>query len=274
MDTVNDRLAPPGPIAWRVDLRDDAAPAAGTTLRRPFTAQALRLPAHVAEVLRETPDGGGFVVLQLPSGQATPYELQAEAEAWASADGIAAAEVLVRSVRVLWRPGRAVCTGPAADSEEVIAGLVHFTRVERALAALEAEIDGQWAAWQDDLPLTHGVGRRDLSRQRHVNAMTAAAHGYRMRFVRLEAALESPSADLPPLGRRVFSELVLLADALSRLRALDDAIEIGQDLYDTANDRLLEYSYFRREYVIEIFILAVLMVELAATAVQIGLGLP
>lgn len=256
MDSLTEPLVPARPLAWRIALAD----------------ATLRLPTHVEDALRALPDPDGLTILALPAGQATPYELQVRAEAWMAHDGTAPAEIAVRSTRVLWRPGRAVCFGPPADAEDVIAGLLHFALAERALSALEADVEAQWPAWQQDIALTHGVGRRELARQRHVNAMTAAAHGQRLRFVRLEAALETPRAALPPIGRRVFGELVLQAEALSRLRALDDAIEAGQELYDTANDRLLEYSYFRREYVIEILILIVLLVDLAANAVHFGFG--
>jgi hypothetical protein len=72
------------------------------------------------------------------------------------------------------------------------------------------------------------------------------------------------------LNRR-YRALAQQADTIDRLRLLDDAIEMAQDVYDTANDRLLEYRYFRSEYMIEVVIALVLLVELIVVAVDMWL---
>jgi hypothetical protein len=52
------------------------------------------------------------------------------------------------------------------------------------------------------------------------------------------------------------------ADAIDRLRLRDDGIELAQDVYDTVNDRSLEYRYFYTEHQVEIIIAVVLFAEL------------
>ena len=46
--------------------------------------------------------------------------------------------------------------------------------------------------------------------------------------------------------RRLYNELAMQAEVHDRLATLDDRIEVLQDLYELAADRLLgEYRYFR-----------------------------
>jgi hypothetical protein len=65
------------------------------------------------------------------------------------------------------------------------------------------------------------------------------------------------------------SEFAQQADTVDRLRLLDDGIEFAQEVYDTANDRLLEFRYFRSEYWVEIIIAVILLLEFAVVAIDI-----
>ena len=51
------------------------------------------------------------------------------------------------------------------------------------------------------------------------------------------------------------------AEVVDRLGWLDDRIEVYEDLYELANDRLSEFSYFNREYRLELWIILLLIAE-------------
>ena len=105
------------------------------------------------------------------------------------------------------------------------------------------------------------MGPADLKRQAHVDAMTRLGWRLRMEHLNLKRQLEHPVAGTPG-ELRLFRELTLQSGLADRLGALDDPIECIQDLYESANDRLSEFRYFRREYAIEMLILLVLLAEL------------
>jgi len=269
------------PIAFRVIARDGAGAPDGdglvVTEPRPARLEFVEAEVDEAFALPEERNSANddavlTTLIFLPSGAQTPFELQRRAEQWiGSRRGELGApyEIPYRSDRILWRRGRAVCFGIGEFFDDIRHAVAYFSLCERALTDLEARITAQWPTMEKDVALTHSVTHRELRLQRTVDGRTREAHGMRMAFIRLDTALERLDRVLSAPAQRIVSELAQQADTIDRLRLLDDAIEMAQEVYDTANDRLLEYRYFRSEYIIEIIIAAVLLVELIVVGVDI-----
>jgi hypothetical protein len=190
------------------------------------------------------------VLICLPSGNRTPFALQKQAQTWMASrrdEHGAPFEVSYRSERVLWRDGRALYVGTGEFVRDVRDAIAYFSLCERQLSELECRMSALWPAISADLELTHSVSRPELGRQGLVDTRTREAHAMRLDFIRLSTALERSDRVLSAASQRIVSELALQADTLDRLRLLDDGIEFAQETYDTANDRLLEYRYFRAE---------------------------
>ncbi len=200
----------------------------------------------------------------MPGGSATPFEVQKRGEAWMESPSKQAnptIEVLFRSDRIFWRPGRALINGAADRVDETIEGLVEFAFHEGELRRLEREIDADWSTAEGDIPLTHSVDGGDLRRQGHVDEMTQKTTIRRMHYARLERRMEKPALSLPGASRRLVNELALQAEILERFKSLSDRLEVYEDLYESANDRLSEYRYYRGEFWLEIWIIVVLFLE-------------
>lgn len=207
-------------------------------------------------------------VIVLPSGQAELLPLQRTVETWiaqpsAGKHASAPIELVFRGDRICWRPDRAMVIVAGTRREEVVAGLVGFARNELELRRLESETSEKLSAAAGDVDLTHAVVRASLSRQARVNAITVWAAQARIRFTLLEPTVASGAAALPPPSLRLARELAVQSEVVERLRVLDDQLEVVADLYELANDRLTEYSYFLREYRLERWILLALVAELA-----------
>jgi hypothetical protein len=241
----------------------------------PATRFAIAETAGINDLMRSrsSPQNDELQVVALPAGVASPVELQRSAEEWIkggdSSGGPPAVELMLRSERVLWRPGKAVLIGPPDRLQEILPGLIEFAFHEGELRKLEREVDADWAIAEQDVDLNHSVNDRSLSRRRHVDDMTRRTLGRRMRFARLEPCLEKPSAALPGPARRLAGELALLSEAIERLGWLDDRIEVYEDLYELANDRLSEYSYFSREYRLELWIIVLLIAEVVIMGLEL-----
>ena len=69
------------------------------------------------------------------------------------------------------------------------------------------------------------------------------------------------------------SELLVQCEILDRLKAVDDRLEVYEDVYELANDRLLEYGNFRTEAKLEFWIIVILVVELVLMLAEIGLSI-
>ncbi len=205
-------------------------------------------------------------LLLIPSGAASPFEFQRQAEAWIRETGVAIGEPVVdlqlRSERIMWRPGNAVVIGGVERFDEILPGLIQFAFYEGELRKLERELEADWLTAEADIPLTHSVDRNALLRREHVDTMTRQATLRRMRFARLAPCLQKPSPALAGSARRLAGELAVQAEVVERLGHVDDRLEVFEDLYELANDRLSEFSYFAREFRLELWIVLLLLAEL------------
>src|SRR5260221_7082389 len=93
----------------------------------------------------------------------------------------------------------------------------------------------------------------------------------RMRFARLEPCLEKASIALAGPARRLATELAVQAEVIDRLGSLDDRLEVCEDLYELANDRLSEFTYFHREFRLELWIIVLLVAEVVVMSVELWL---
>lgn len=247
------------------------------SFRDPYPRSAIDEPMLLEELLSLAavypPPTDGFVCLLLPSGSATPIELQRRAEEWINDRQLSAEfpllDLVVQSDRILWRPGRAVVIGSPRRFDDVLTGLIDFSFYEAELRKLEYELEADWTTAEADVPLTHGVDAETLLRRPHVDEMTRRMALRRIRFARLSPRLEKASVSLPGPIRRLASELAQQAEIIDRLRSVDDRLEVFEELYELANDRLGEFSHFRREYRLEAWILVMLFVEVALMLFEI-----
>jgi hypothetical protein len=241
----------------------------------PALTFAIAEPADAEALLRadSPPPPDELLLILLPAGIGSPLELQRRAEEWvhggAASGAPSAIELMLRSERVLWRPGKAVLIGPPERLQEILPGLLEFAFHEGELRKLEREVEADWSIAEGDIDLNHSVDNRSLARRRHVDEMTRRALSRRMRFARLEPCLEKPSAALPGPARRLAGELGLLSEAIERLGWLDDRLEVYEDLYELANDRLSEFAYFSREYRLEVWIIVLLVAEVVIMGLEL-----
>lgn len=249
-------------------IKHPAGGEASLTFKDPFpriaVSQAMTVDGLLASAGGESPLDD-LLLLFLPAGSATPVELQRQAEQWMNDPSVPietpTIDIVLQSDRILWRPGRAAVLGSAKRWPELRAGLVSFAFYEAELRRLEHELNGDWSTAEADVVLTHTVDREALTRRTQVDAMTRHTALRRIRYTRLAPQLEKSSPALPGLARRLFSELALQAEVADRLKYADDRLEVYEDLYESANDRLSEFAYYRSEWRLEMWIIAILVLE-------------
>jgi hypothetical protein len=253
-------------------LREFTTPEHCFAVSEPLDPESLTLATDVGETL---PDPHAeFDFLFLPGGNSVSPQWHRLAEKWmarSSAADIPTVELMLRSDRILWRPGRAVLFGAPERLEETLAGLIDFAFYEGQLRRLEGECEADWATADADAGLTHRINPRDRRHWPHVAAMTERVTRRRIRFARLEKHLEKASPHLPGPARRMVSELLVQAETQDRLRAVDDGLEVLEDLYELANDRLSEFSYFWRGQRLEMWIVVLLVAEVVLLLLELGL---
>jgi hypothetical protein len=248
----------------------DAIPLVSIEEPRRLTAWATAVDSKAIRNAKVEP--GTLALIVVPSA-GTATASQQDIEAWvADARQQRPLEAeLSPGTRILWSGARAAIFGTANQIDEAIQALVCVVVVTQELASLEADMAHVWPNLSKDVPLTHAVSPRDVKRQSHVNDMTVMTTRMRVARTRLDSALSQSNPTLGPAGQRLYRKLAAITNLRDRTEALEDPIEIACDFYEVANDRLLEFSYFHREYIMEALILAVLVAELALLFVDIAM---
>ena len=142
-------------------------------------------------------------------------------------------EILMRSDRILWRPGRCMMQGAAERMREMLLALADFSYHEGELRKLGSEIDADNEGLARDVPLTTAAVHKESLRVRgHVHERTCTMTRRRIRCSRLQRPLEKPSITLPGAGRRLVGELLVQCEVLDRLKAVDDRLEVYEDVYE------------------------------------------
>ncbi len=262
-------------LAWRIEFVDRPLAAEPPFIRQPRPAWIRVERTNALELLRDPvvpePAANGLALVFLPSGAATPFEVQKQAESWMASqpgeDG-GTLEVQFRSERLLWRRGRAVCFGSLQAADGVCDAVTRFSFCEGDLASLERQVHDSWAGLEDDTGLLKRLSSRNLKREHDIDAKRRAATVMRLAYVRLQTILEKPPSDLSAPSRRLFLELALQADTLNRLRLLDNSIEVIEDFYWDLHEQFAEFRYFIKEYRVTLSIFVVLL--LGELLVSIG----
>ena len=211
--------------------------------------------------------GANFLLLCLPPGSQTPYEMQRTSETWVTgcgneAEGDAVIEVPISGGRLRFRPGRGVMIGREEFLADTLAGIAHFIWLSHQVTALEAEIEDEWQVFQNDAEIVELANIGSLTRQRLV-MQSAVATRRRQWFLRATIGLERSGASLSPRARRTFVELAVQSDLATRLKLLDDCIEAAEDLYERHSDRITELRMFAKGLIVEIAILGAILAEFA-----------
>ncbi len=258
-------------VCWRVRVVSKAAPTDHVlaTFTDPARRVAVAVPASPEELLglpgaNEAADE--WLFLLIPSGSTSLASWWSRAERWmrAPAEGrdTSTVELALNGDRVLWQPRRMVVEGALERLDDLVRALVHVAFQERDLQQLEREVEVEWPVCEADISLTHQVGPKELQRWGHVNACTERAARRRMRYTRLADRLAIPPQGSSTVTSRWMTELTRRTGVEQRLEQLDDRLEVVEDVYELANDRLSEYRYFRIECFIEIVVAGLLLAEL------------
>jgi hypothetical protein len=268
-------MEPAGHAAYyRIEFLEEA-PQGRTSLWEftdPVPAKAVCDPPVVATkdvgAILEGPGSPGadtLEVLAAESGSQDEARGRDEFRAWVGAPSITAK---VEDVFVLWRPGRAAVRAPADRIESALLALAEFAFYEAHLRKIEAETAVRWPEAQDDTHLAYDVAAADLARHKELGERTVGVFHRRIRQARIGSHLSRPADTLPPLARQLGNVLREKAEVEDRLESLDEKTEVYEYIYELASQRMGEYRNARREMILEILIILILVIETIATVVD------
>jgi hypothetical protein len=263
--------------AWRVAFAAKDAPPAATAeasvlvLDEPHQAYAVSEPIALDDVAGDGRPEGALDIVWLPPTAGPTADLEKRLEARSiGPDGRPrpAIRASLRSVRVVWTDAGALIAAPADQLDESIDAVIRFTLAERAMARIEREMAALWSEIDFVKPLTHFVGRRQLSQQRKLDALTERSTDLNVEFLKLEKAIEQLDPHIASGSKRLYAELVLQAGIYDRLEALADPVDYADELCERANTRLTEMRHAWTGFYLETLIILILAAEVVAIVLQ------
>jgi hypothetical protein len=170
---------------------------------------------------------------------------------------------------IRWRPGQALVQCTRERREEILAALVEFAFYEGELRGLEERLEAHEAQAQADVSIAYQIRSRDQKHWTRLRETIEYLARLRLSYARLEPFLAKASRTLSSHSQRLVSALFREADVEERLEALNDRLEVLEDLYEGANDRVADYRSYRQAAFLEIVITMLLFVETIIIAVDI-----
>jgi hypothetical protein len=179
------------------------------------------------------------------------------------------ATISVLNDQIHWRPGLAVVEGNMGLRDEVIAALTEFAFYEGEVRALEKAIETYEAQARLDAPKTIVVKKKDRSDWARFVGIMESLTQHRITFAALEPRVEKGSRMLKKQSRAIVTRLFRAADTSNRMSGLDGRLEVCEELYDGAIDRIADYRGWHTGHVLEVIIIVLLLLEAGFMAAEL-----
>lgn len=172
-------------------------------------------------------------------------------------------------LQIYYQLRRALIIGPLHQfrGEEIIIGLAGFMSLFRRLSKLETEVETDLALAKSDVVLLEDVKGAPLKSWQYANDRAKVNALRRLHYLQLKKRLEFPNSGLNKTAKILFNELKEQEEVSLRLGWIEESLKVCENLYEVANSRIANFSYFYRTYKSELLILSLLLVQAVVAAI-------
>ncbi len=160
-----------------------------------------------------------------------------------------------------WGVGRAIVSGGPILDDETIVALAEFAFYEGELRGLEQKLALYEPSALEDVGRAHRIRASDRGHWERFRATIEEMNRLRIQFARLEGHFTDAARDLPRDARRLTGRLLRRASAPARATDFGERLEVMEDLYEGANDRVADYRWYLGGTILEVTIVILLLVE-------------
>jgi hypothetical protein len=255
-------------------------PVTGTRIRRTFKQPrpclAVEQNIDLADLPRQraTSDEADslYIVYVPPEAKA---EWERIGSGWlnssAEAESPEPATISAMGDQIVWRPGRVIVEGKMGLRDEIVNALIEFAFCEGEVRSLEQSIESCEAQARIDAARTYRIQRKDRADWPRFGKIMESLSQLRFNFAALEPRIERGSRTLAKQSRAVATRLFRAAATSSRMEGLDGRLEVCEELYEGAIDRLADYRGWHTGHVLEVIIIAILVLEAGFMAAELVL---
>lgn len=259
-------------------IRFVSQPVAGARIRRKFKQPrpclAVEQTIELADAIRQPPETSDLLdIVHVPAEAKAEWDGLHSAWLAPSGDPESPEPVTIayQGEQIHWRPGRVVIEGKTGASlrDEVVAALIEFAFMESQVRTLEASMESYESQARIDAPKTFRVKKKDRADWDRFGKIMEELAQLRLAFASLEPRVERGSRVLAKPSRALTTRLFRAASTSHRMEGLDGRLEVCEDLYEGAVDRIADYSGWHTGHVLEVIIIALLVIESALMALEL-----
>lgn len=260
--------------AWRLSYGAPEAPsrqaAAGASW--PAPPQVSELP--FSSLLDQSPThaGAAFEVIWAGPGAGELGIDEPRLEAWLIAPGgvpSAIQRASVRTVRVSWLDRRCLFLGPADCIDDTLDALCRFLPLAHKTTEVERELKAVWPQVEAQGKFLLAGARLSRQQVTEIESVTERLRPMNSTMLMVDAVIDQLSPDIPPLSKRLFSELTAQGALESRLELLDAPIEFAWEQCALLNQRAIDGRQAAASHRLEKLIAMFLLVEVALSVALI-----
>jgi hypothetical protein len=235
-------------VAWQVSCAENASTDGlpVVVIKQPRNLTAILTPIDVQEAWEERSraTGDSLILVWVPPGVSGTVGVERDLDVWMRGRAESYERTLVlagiRNVRVAWDGAHAVICCAADHLQDAVDAVLRFSVAEWDTDDLERLLASTWQSVEEYASLAHSIRRRQLRRQKRVDALTEASVRMKTHYLRIYQSLEQLDPTLAEPSQRLYSELVLAARLYDRLELLDEPIQFMLDQCEIANTRLMD----------------------------------
>ncbi|WP_068470221.1 hypothetical protein [Candidatus Protochlamydia phocaeensis] len=174
-------------------------------------------------------------------------------------------------LQIYYQLRRALIIGPLQQfrGEEIIIGLAGFMSLFRRLSKLETEVETDLGLAKSDVVLLEDVKGAPLKSWQHANDRAKVNALRRLHYLQLKKRLEFPNPGLSKTVKILFNALKEQEEISLRLDWIEESLKVCENLYEVANSRIANFSYFYRTYKSELLIFSLLLVQAITIAIAL-----
>jgi hypothetical protein len=253
-------------------------PVTGTRIRRTFkhprpmlaVEQSIELADLLRQCTSEAETDSLYIVYVPPEAKAEWERIGSE---WldSSDESESPEPVTIAALgdQIHWRPGRVVVEGRMGLRDELVNALTEFAFYEGEVRALEKKIEAYEEQARSDAPKTFRVHRKDRRDWPRFGTIMESLAQTRLTFANLEPRMERGSRMLAKQSRSIATRLFRAAATSSRMEGLDGRLEVCEDLYEGAIDRIADYRGWHTGHLLEVIIIVLLLLEAGFMATEL-----
>ncbi|MFQ3593919.1 MAG: hypothetical protein SNJ82_12130 [Gemmataceae bacterium] len=212
------------------------------------------------------------LLLTIPVAADPALESDPQLLAWIAPDGRDSPQrqlIVLQGAQLHWHLPRIALLASPQRLELVRPAVLEMLFLENELRSIESELARLWPDLEADAALAFSFEERSLTQRDSLRHRFLRVVCLRSRLAKITPRLVIPQVYPPTLASQMQERLRERLHVSNRLEALETQLELFERIYDQGGQRASDYLLSRRSYILEWFIVILLLLQIVLQAIEL-----